>query len=185
LEEAEVPHIGGVGAIMDSVAQMHLAETPIDIESLKRESWLETTSGVLGKVGRSALCGIDSTGFIGFYFLIDKENKDERIGKLTVQHPGDPSNWVYDNVEDQFVSIELNSPRIRVWNTLAVGDSSSNLEAFVRGRFHYKKGTWVVTTIGPFQGEFQILNDRIAAINVRKTCPQQEPIESEERSSDQ
>jgi len=181
----EEPQVEVAGESVETVDREHQDDAPIDILSLKKEPWLETTSGVMGNVERSAFCGIDTTGFVGFYFLIDKENKYERIGKLTVQHPGDPSTWVYDNVDERFVSIELNSPRIEVWNTVAVGDSSSNLDAFVQGRFHYKKGTWVVTTIGPYQGEFQILNDRIATIKVRKTCPQQKPIEREERTSEQ
>ena len=181
--DAEVPHIGVAGASMDTVDPEHQPDAPIDIVSLKKESWLETTSGIVGKIERSALCGIDSTGFIGFYFLIDKENNDKRIGKLTVQHPGAPSTWAYDNVDERFVSIELSSPRVEVWNTLAVGDSSSELNAFIQGHFHYKKGTWEVATIGPYQGEFQILNDRIEMIRIRSSCPPEKPAHRDTLSS--
>jgi hypothetical protein len=169
--EAEVPHIAVDVESLDSADLEQNSEPPIDIVSLKKETWLEVTSGVAGKVERSAMCGIDSTGFVGFYFLIDKENGGERVGKLTVQHPGKPSDWTYDNTDERFVAFELNSPRVDVWNTLAVGDSASKIDAFVQGHFHYKKGTWIVASIGSYQGEFQILNGRIEMIKVHISCP--------------
>ncbi len=109
-------------------------------------------------------------GFFGFYFLIDRESGKGPFGKLTVQQKGLPENWGYDDVTEEFVEIELRSNRVRVWDRLAVGSRMDSLSTFLADRFHYKKGTVHVVTIGPYKSEFRVLSDTIHDIRIMRVC---------------
>src|SRR5690606_11765078 len=98
---------------------------------------------------------------------------DERdVGRLTIYKDHAPVKWSYDDKDEEFVKLELQSGRIKVWDKVTVGDHKDSLLAFIGDRFHYHKGTIVVAEIGDYQGEFSILNDTIRELTVRRTCDQ-------------
>lgn len=155
---------------------------PLDIDSLESQEWLETTSGVLSDRETKDLCPKNASGHFGRYFLIDRGAQAMPFGELTVHFQSHPAEWRYRNHEDEFVSLMLRTDRLRIWDTLAVGDQRSKVLVFVGKRFHYDKGSLLYATIGEYGCAFKILGDTIHDLTITKTCS---PILSrEEHGSD-
>ena len=157
----------------DPIAEQPVLGPPIDINELKRQPWLETTSGVLGKKGASGLCPKDPETFFGLYFLIDRRRPGGPPGRLTISKPHAPTMWRDDDQDENFVQLELSSGRIKIWDRIAVGDHEDSLMAFLGNNFRHRKVSYIVAQIGDYHVEFNMQNDTIRELTVRKTCDQQ------------
>jgi hypothetical protein len=168
-----IDHTNEPEVVSDTAMPLFDPGPPIDINELKRQAWLETTSGVLGKQGAAGLCPKDPNTFFGFYFLIDRSQAVGPIGRLTISKPHAPKLWRDDDQDENFVQLELSSGRIKMWDMVAVGDHEDDLMAFLGDNFSHRKGSYIVAQVGNYYGEFNMQNDAIRELKVRKTCDQQ------------
>lgn len=147
---------------------------PIDINTLKRQGWLETTSGVLSRGEAEVLCPNDSTSFFGFYELIDRSTRGGPFGRLVVRIKEKPAKWTYDDKNEEFIQLTLRSDRIKVWDEIAVGDPVDDLVAFVWNHVPYKRGTSEFVDFGGYRGWFEIAdNGTIQELTIRRVCDDQ------------
>ncbi|GEM_PF-6800065 len=146
---------------------------PIDINDLKRQDWLETTSGVLSQEEKRKLCPNDSTSFFGFYYLIDRIKGGGPFGRLIVRIREKPANWNYAATNEEFVELTLRSDRVKVWNKVAVGDHISNLMAFGEPSPDYKMGYdkgMFELSFGEYRSTCSTANDTIRVLTINRIC---------------
>ncbi len=142
--------------------------TPIEIYELKNLNGLTITSGVVSHSDINELCVQgDSSGFYGFYYLIDN-SINKPLGTLKI-HTTD-ENWKFDSKHERFAEIILESNRVSVWDSIKVGLSEKKLNDFIGNRFHYKKGTMIYSELDSYEGIFVIQKDTISKITIRNNC---------------
>ena len=169
--DVEIPTVEQIGvSTAAEIIEIDDPGTPVNIDSLKAQPWLETTSGVLSKREALLLCPKDTSRHFGRYFLIDRFDGKGPFGELTVHYSSESGNWLYLPNNDEFVGIVLRTDRISLWGELSVGDRESKILDFIGKRFHYKKGTVLVTDIGEFQCAFTILGDTVHELSVMRNC---------------
>jgi len=144
--------------------QNRVFEQPVDLYSIKNFKNTEFTSGVETKI-----CDIETEGFFGSYGLIDmKESKP--FANLIVLTTDQPEKWRADSKNEQFVSLELFSEKLIIWDSLRVGLTLVQLNNFIGEQFHYKKGQTVYADFDRYEGIFQARNDTIVSFELKTKC---------------
>jgi len=144
--------------------QSRVFEQPIDLDSIKNLNNIEFTSGVETKP-----CEIETEGFFGFYGFIDMEER-EPFANLIVLTTDQPKKWRADSKNEQFVSLELFSSKLIIWDSLTVGLTGTQLNNFIGQQFHYKKGQTVYADFDRYEGIFQLRNDTIQNFEIKTKC---------------
>lgn len=141
---------------------------PLNINSLKNEDWLETTSGIVRKSESAHLCvSGDSIGFFGFYTLIDKKLQ-QRIGIIKI-HTTEQI-WRKESPNERFAEIKLSSNKIAVWDSIKVGTHEASLMNFIKDRFYYRKDDMIYSVLDDYEGIFLLSNDTITEMTIRNNC---------------
>ena len=144
---------------------------PLDINALKKQSFLEITSGVLPKAESDMFYKPDEGGFFRFYYLIDKDYDDKPLfGKLKVYVPDEPGNWRADFENEYFAEIKLESDKVRLWNKLEVGTHINQLTEFVGERKHQITDSVFTADIGKYSLRAVIRRDTIKELSVGTYC---------------
>lgn len=171
--KGQMPTVNGQTDPVIAVTSLSNLGPPIDINALKSQDWLETTSGVLSQKEQRKLCPNDSTSFFGFYNLIDKVNGGGPFGKLIVRIREKPANWNYADTNEEFLQLTLRSDRVKVWNKVAVGDHINNLMAIGElspdHKMGYDKGMFEVL-FGEYQGTCSTAADTIRVLTINRIC---------------
>lgn len=160
-----------IQSLPDEKDKIKILEGPIDVNQFKKLPWLTTTSGVVNNYDFEDSCFIDSNGFYGAYFLLDKENHTPPIGKLFIYN-NEPNavNWRYDTPNDKFVKLETSYERIKVWDSICVNKNRSVLEGLLENSFHYQKGSILHVSKDNYSCNFTIIKDTINKMEIWKTC---------------
>ncbi|MEM6261592.1 MAG: hypothetical protein AAGI38_03720 [Bacteroidota bacterium] len=140
---------------------------PISIQEIKTKDGLHTTSSVISKQG---LCFAgDSIGFYGLYFLID-DVTEPYFGILTIHDTGEPLKWRADSQTEQFVSINLKSNALAVWDSIQVGINKKALIQFL-GEYDYsKEGSVILAELDGYKGKFTLSNDTVSELEIEIRC---------------
>ncbi|MEM7551818.1 MAG: hypothetical protein AAF363_19210 [Bacteroidota bacterium] len=153
------------GQIADKkTRQIRIFEQPVNLDSIKNLDNIEFTSGVETKT-----CKIETEGFFGFYGFIDMERR-EPFANLIVLTTDQPEKWRADSNNEQFVSLELFSRKLIIWDSLRVGLTIAQLNNFINEQFHYKKGQTVYADFDRYEGIFQTRSDTIMSFQIKTKC---------------
>jgi len=144
---------------------------PIDLSTLKSLSWLETTSSVLSAKAVKELCEVESSAeFYGFYHLFDKRGLHKTIGDLVVLVPDRNKPWRFDNSDESFSKIRLESNSISVWDSIQVGQAEDELKKLLARWKFSKQNNEIYAKMGNYAGVFQIDRDTISEITINLIC---------------
>lgn len=155
---------------------------PINISDIKKLDFLMTTSGVLPISKAKFLCNNEKDGFYGFYSLIHKDKK-QLMGLLTVYTTDIAGNWGYDSTNETFSSIELTTSDIKVWDSINVGISKSELLNFIGTNIYAKEDETIHIDLGEYFSSFAISNDTISSIKIIKLCSSNVTFEQASKST--
>lgn len=146
-------------------------DSPININELKESSFLTTTSGVLTHSKSEKLCMPPKEGFFRHYQLLDESNGNFNfIGQLNVFVPEGSESWRKDYQHEIFAEIELESGKVKLWDSIRVGKSEKNLRKFIGDNFNYKKGTLIYAELEEYTLSAVILGDTISKLTVGRYC---------------
>lgn len=146
-------------------------KAPIDMNLLKNLPDITTTSGVLPNSESTELCRPSDFGFFGHYQLLENgKYGNDFIGQLNVFVTDNAENWKFNNTNEIFSEIRLESNKIKVWGKIGVGTSQSDLREFISDNFSYKKGTIIYAELGEYTLNATILGDSINKLTVGKYC---------------
>lgn len=141
---------------------------------------LEFTSGRGEEVASLKKCDSSSTGFYGTYFLIDRDIAYKPGGPvggtITIHSNKRMSDWKSTDINQTIWQIHLTSDVISVWDSVTVGLTRSQIEAF--GKAHnglcIKKGDkFYSCNFGNFSAVYVFQNDTLRELTVTRKCEQE------------
>lgn len=146
-----------------STPKNRIFNQPIVLDSIKNFENIEFTSGV-----DSYHCELNE-GFFGGYYLIDKD-VNQQFANLTVLAKVTPHEWFADLNNEQFVSIEIFTKKLVIWESLYNGLKRDKLDEFIGNQFNYQKGQTVYADFGKYEGIFNLQNDSVLSFTIKTKC---------------
>jgi hypothetical protein len=179
------------GKIEDMPEQVEIDKDPVSTEivqqSLKSKipepfriaefSRLDFTSGGTPARIREEFCDSLTTGFLGNYYLIDKDFSDANGrpvgGIITVHVDGKMGSWKSDDTTQTILKIHLLSDVISVWDSIHVGLTREEVERFGKANdgFCFEKGHLAYSCdFNNFSADYIFKDDILTELTVRRNC---------------
>lgn len=143
--------------------------TPISIQEIKSIEGLEVTSGVASD--QEEFCSPRTSGFLGFYSLIDFSPRPKPVGFLIIWSPKvDAKDWKFSDNDEEFVQLTVERGPIRLWSQIGIGTSLSQLTKFISTDSSQVTGDTLHHYIEGFVIDYHLYADSVESFTVKKLC---------------
>lgn len=146
---------------------------------------LQFTSGVGKEIENHKKCDSSGTGFYGSYSLIDRDFANESRGPvggtITIHSNKRMSDWKSTDTDQIIWEIHLETDVIPVWDSISVGMTRSQIEAFGKANngFCVKKGdNFYSCDFKNFSADYIFQNDTLKELTVTRKCGNESEIEN-------
>lgn len=142
---------------------------PISIQEIKSIEGLEVTSGVASD--QEEFCYPRTSGFLGFYSLIDFSPRPKPMGFLIIWSPKtDAQDWKFSDNDEEFVQLTVERGPIRLWSQIGIGTSLSQLTKFISTDSSQVTGDTLHHYIEGFVIDYHLYADSVESFTVKKLC---------------
>lgn len=146
-----------------------LRPAPITIQEIKSIEGLEVTSGVASD--QEGFCYPRTSGFLGFYSLIDFSPRPKPMGFLLIWSPKtDAQDWKFSDNDEEFVQLTVESGPIRLWSQIGIGTPLSELMEFISTDSSQVTGDTLRHHMEEFVIDYHLNADSVESFTVTKLC---------------
>lgn len=173
--EAKNPEKNKLKAEYDTdKCDMRWLPDPIVLSDLYKIDGLDWTGSVATANG--TFCDSTSEGFYGIYNLLDLSASNNILdnpphaGTITVYRKRDNTTWGAGDTIQEFRQINIQTPIIPIWDSIAVGMNKADLINFIGiGNFQMDQST-LLADLFPFTGVFSLKNETVTKIEITRKC---------------